>query len=268
MTVEGKEHLATVADDVVTIAEDGVQLAEDLLRATRHRYILAGGVGLVALGVGFYIGYRVATKKATLRYEVLLEAELAKAREVYAKKYKADEFSTPDQAMATLHGAEAAIQTYQASKDVPADAELIPSDPRPPVETVVGNVFADAEWNQTQEESKRVANPDEPYIISQEEYMEGLPDHQQITLAFYEGDEILCDAQDKPIDAVDRIVGESNLLRFGHGSGDSRVVYVRNDREGADFEIIKSQGSYEQEVLGLKHSSDRRPPRRMRATDD
>ena len=271
--MEGSEHLATIADDVVEIAADSAQLAEDLLRATRHRYILAAGVGIIGLSVGFAIGYRLASKRAELRFEVLLEAELAKAKEVYDRKYKVDDFATPGDALATLHGAEAAMQTYKPpTTTVPEESVATPetNDPRPPVETVVRNIFTDNEWNLEQEVSKRKSSPHLPYVISQEEYMEGVPGYEQITLAYYEdGEGILVDPQDVPIPDSDKIVGDDNLLRFGHGSGDSRVVYVRNDDISVDFEIIKSQGSFESEVLGFKHSDDdRRRSRRMRASDD
>lgn len=268
--MEGSEHLSAVADDVVEIAQDSVQLAEDLLRATKHRYILAAGVGVIALGAGIAIGYKIASKKASLRYEVLLEAEMAKAEEFYVRKYKGEGYETPGEAMATLHGAEAAMVTYKPrTPEVVEEAPTDPTDPRPPVETVVSNIFSDNEWNLEQEKSKRKASPHLPYVISQDEYMEGEPGYEQITLAYYEdGEGVLVDPQDKPIPDSDKIVGDDNLLRFGHGSGDSRVVYVRNDDISVDFEIVKSQGSYEQEVLGLRHSDERRRPRRMRASDD
>jgi hypothetical protein len=66
------------------------------------------------------------------------------------------------------------------------------------------------------------------------------------------------------------LVGDDNL-RFGYGSNDSNMVYVRNPRIEMDMEIVRSQGTYTKEVLGfddeaeLKHSGRRR---RFRESDE
>ena len=62
---------------------------------------------------------------------------------------------------------------------------------------------------------------------------------------------------------ADDAVGEMNLHRFGHGSGDNNVVYIRNDRLENDFIVLRSQGEYAKEVLGLRHShgGSRKTPR-------
>jgi hypothetical protein len=63
------------------------------------------------------------------------------------------------------------------------------------------------------------------------------------------------------------IVGQN--LRFGHGSKDPNVVYIRNPRLEMEMEILRDPSSYEKEVLGetiekraqtadLKHSHQRR----------
>lgn len=261
------EETTAVLEDMVEVSDDLANLAEDLVRLARRQKVLIPTALIVGAGIGAFIGYRIASKKAALRYEILLEA---KAKDFYAQKYKGEGFSTPTEALATLHGAEAAMQTYKppAVPEVPDLPTEAPDDPRPPVETVVSNIFSDNEWNLEQEKSKRAANPDLPYVISHEEYKNNESGFQQIAIAYYEEDGILTDPADRPIDDDEGTVGKDNLMRFGHGSGDPRVVYIRNPREEVEFEVVKSQGSFDQEVLGLKHSDERRRPRRMRASDD
>jgi hypothetical protein len=64
------------------------------------------------------------------------------------------------------------------------------------------------------------------------------------------------------------------VLVFGHGSGDPNVVYIRNEKLQAEYEVLRDPGSYEIEVLGghveremqevdLKHS---RQPGKFRET--
>jgi hypothetical protein len=61
-----------------------------------------------------------------------------------------------------------------------------------------------------------------------------------------------------PIPDVNATVGDGNLDRFGHRSKDPRVVYIRNEKLGIEYEVCKSDGSYAEEVGGfIKH--DNRP---------
>ena len=89
------------------------------------------------------------------------------------------------------------------------------------------------------------------YVISIAEYREGKEDYDRQTLTYFAGDDVLCDESQGHIPEQDAIVGEENLTRFGDGSNDNNVVYVRNDAIQRDFEILHSAGNYEQEVLGL-----------------
>jgi hypothetical protein len=119
--------------------------------------------------------------------------------------------------------------------------------PEPEPERVTIFPDNDPDWNYDEELSKR--SKDAPYIIHRDEFFEeeeGM-DYRQDTLTFYAGDEILCDSQDVPIYKVDQKVGK---LEFGKGSGDPNVVYVRNDKEEMEYEILFDSGYYQVEVRG------------------
>lgn len=100
-----------------------------------------------------------------------------------------------------------------------------------------------------------------PYIISVSEFMENDPQYQQNTISYYQGDGVLADERDQPIPDKNSIVGEQNLVRFGEGSGDDNIVFVRNDRLEVDFEITQSLGTYSEEVLGVVPTQPRTRPR-------
>lgn len=92
---------------------------------------------------------------------------------------------------------------------------------------------------------------EEPFVISREEFDEGYPHFDKITITYYENDGVLADEQDEVIPDIEAVVGYDSLGRFGDMSEDDCVVYVRNGRLGADYEIVLAQESYAESVLGI-----------------
>lgn len=92
---------------------------------------------------------------------------------------------------------------------------------------------------------------EEPFVISREEFDEGYPHFDKITITYYENDDVLADEQDEVIPDIDAVVGYDSLGRFGDMSDDDCVVYVRNGRLGADYEIVLTQEAYTESVLGI-----------------
>lgn len=113
-------------------------------------------------------------------------------------------------------------------------------------------------------------SPDRPYIITHDEFYENEFDFPERQLTWFAGDEVLTDEQDVPVPDVERVCGEDNLLRFGYGSNDENIVYVRNEKLKLNLEISKSEGKYAHEVAGFSQDhiehSDR--PRKMRRRFD
>jgi hypothetical protein len=114
---------------------------------------------------------------------------------------------------------------------------------------VTHSIFSSEEdtWDQEAEEAARL--PTEPHVIHKDEFWREELGYSQSTLTYYEGDDILVDQEDVPIYGFRAIVGE---LKFGHGSQDQNVFYVRNDALKAEYEIIKDRGRYEVIILGLQ----------------
>jgi hypothetical protein len=114
-------------------------------------------------------------------------------------------------------------------------------------EANVVNIFAvrDETWDYEVELANR--SPEKPYIIHRDEYFSDEMGYSQTTITWYDGDHILCDEDDAPIYNPEKIVGE---LKFGHGSNDPNVVYIRNEVLGAEYEVLFDGGHYLVEVLG------------------
>jgi hypothetical protein len=111
------------------------------------------------------------------------------------------------------------------------------------------NVFAadDDDWNTAEELKGRT--PGAPYVLHKDEFFDDEMDFSQLTLTYYEGDQIMTDEDEKPVYNHERLVGP---LMFGHGSGDPNVFYVRNHNQRAEYEIVRHTGLYSEEVLGLE----------------
>lgn len=267
--------------EVVELAEEIADWSDDLWLAftfkQRGKVLLS--LGMLASGIALVsatTAYLITRKKLTAKYDEQLAAEIEEAKEFYAKHYKAGDFETPAAAVEALgvqsdlvDDAVSALDRYQGNVKVERETVEVEMTP---VRTTQ-NVFTDNELqNDVWDLEAEIANrtEDEPYIISKDEYNEGDRDYEQIALTYYSEDDVLIDEEDKPIENVDNVVGEGNLTRFGHGSNDNRVVYIRNDAMSYDFVIVKKDSSYAKTFLGFQHSDDghRRPSRRSRGVDD
>lgn len=163
-----------------------------------------------------------------------------------------------------IRDSEAAEEIRQSAVKIVAETPVTP----PPVVAPVGepikrNVFVDNRqvvpdptWNQEAEEAHR--QEEVPYVISHDEFMENSFEHEQTTMTWYDADETLADAKEEIVHEVESTVGVDNMDRFGHGSRDPKIVYIRNERLEMDFEVAKSEGSFAEEVMGLQHSDETR----------
>lgn len=85
-----------------------------------------------------------------------------------------------------------------------------------------------------------------PYVITSGEFESNDDGLDILQMTYFAYDDTLVDEQDQLVDDTDSVVGDDNLKRFGHGSGDPKTVYVRNDRLGVIYDITRDGGSYAQ----------------------
>lgn len=137
-------------------------------------------------------------------------------------------------------------------------------------ETSTSNVFVDGRAIEDFDYATEVAqrSPDEPYVITHDEFMQNENGWENQSLTYYNGDDVLVDDQQMPIPDIEGVVDSANLSKFGHGSRDPNVVYVRNERLETDFEITARAGSFGEEVAGVNELRHSAPLRRFRAGDD
>lgn len=119
-----------------------------------------------------------------------------------------------------------------------------PSEDEPAVVTVLVD---DGDWDYEAEMSTR--DPRAPYILHQEEFIGDELGYRQETVTYYAGDQIMSDNNDTPLYGFEDLMGE---LQFGHGSRDPNVVYIRNEVIHMEWEVLRDEGSFSEQVLGIQ----------------
>ena len=291
VTLRVGESVTDILDEATAATEKTLDILENqvdrVVTVTKNNPFLLVGVALVAASAGAFVAYKIAEKRLGEKFDAELSEQIAAAKEYRSRVAKEGEFESPESAVKALVPDEVveAVQSYQGrEKPIAYDKPETIVDPRPPVEVVVEevavtqNVFVSRQddprdWDYNAEIADRELNPEVPYTISFDEFNDNEVNHEQTTLTYYDEDDTLVDSKDQPIDNTEYTVGDDNLTRFGHGSGDVNVVYVRNEKIDMDFEIVRSRGSYQREILGsdpepnLQHSR-RRPNRRNWRADE
>jgi hypothetical protein len=273
-----EQLIEEVADKIEDVAVQVEEVADATRRLTgREVGFFAVGAGL-GVACGFAVGYRIAEKRLKLKYEKLAneaakeEVDLMRAH--YLKKMQAARPKPPvDQIIVEVEKEERNEKGFTEAEQKAIDEanEKFPAEEEEAVvveETTQVNVFeASEEWNYQYELAHRSKHV--PYIIHIDEFTENLPEHDQTTYTYYEVDDVMADSRDTTIEDMDASIGLGNLGRWGHGSPDPNVVYVRNEVLGLDVEIVRDRGSWAETVRGtIRHSADRRRRPNRRFDDD
>jgi hypothetical protein len=212
------------------------------------------GAAVVGAGIGFVVGFKLTEKRLAAEFEKRLEDETSGMREFYQtvrKPYASPEEAVKDLIPETNTDPRTSGNRVQYNKLTAGDKPL--PEPMPVVTAgesgvVVENVF----------------DREGPRIITQDEFMANEPEHEQITLTYYEKSDQVCGESDEPIDNSDIVIGLEFKTNFGKDSSDPNVVHIRNDKLHMDFEVLHSEGSYEEEVLGVQEDSTVPPHKRVR----
>jgi hypothetical protein len=258
--------IETLAEEVVNEVASNL---EEAAEATRKLNVSGLGYLAVGLGIGaaagFYFGYKFNREKIRAEAYREAEVEVAQLREVYLEKtlakHPVSTVSTEVPTTTGYHGQvnimkpsiEEIVEEKGYSVKVPERERPLPA-PVPILDDLPENPTGssksmNAGWNYEQEVLDRT--PDFPYVIHQNEYNHSEPHYSKVVYTYYAIDDVVADDEDeRPIPHGDIVVGLDNL-KFGHGSDDEDVVYVRNDRLETDMQICRVNRSFEEEVLGM-----------------
>ena len=291
--------MTETAQDVMNETMDTIEETLDILEGKgvswlSRRPVQVSLAGAIGLAIGASVTYLVVAKKLELKYKRIADEEIKDVKGRYSILRKEGEYSDPATLAAKYEDpakevVEQIVETegyksydkVESNVEVPKNesvltvtAEMKETNPAEVVsevkEEVVRNIFdsdhPDTYWNTEEELAKRAEHPNLPFIITLDEFNENEDDFEQVTLTYYEGDEVLVDERDQVVSDELNTVGPDALIRFGHGSKDKNVVYVQNNRLTLQIEVLKSEGKYAEEVLGFRHE-DRPALRKFRSYD-
>lgn len=280
--IDTVEHVSDVTTEAIV---DAVPEFVETVEVVRNNPYILAGVGLVAMTTGVALGYKVAEKRLSTKFDALLEEEIAKTKEHYDLLSKRGDFETPEAAVEKLIESDEEkelVSTYAGKKirvvegengskiEEVTETENHDGDEIEVTKTTRRNIFVnnveiDEEFDYEKELAQR--GETDPYVISAEEFLENETDFTQINLTYYAGDDVLSDEEDRTVDNKS-VVGENNLQKFGHGSKDRNVVYIRNPRFKTEYEVVRSQGKFAVEVLGFNEKDVKPTTRKFRGDDD
>ena len=110
------------------------------------------------------------------------------------------------------------------------------------------------------EEISNVIDLHVPHVIDLSTFAEhdGRP---KVSLIYYEGDDILADSDDQPIQNAIKLLGQTLTYL-----DEKDTIYVRNPDTGADYEVVLNEKSYAEAVAGIRIRDSKRIPK-MRDED-
>jgi hypothetical protein len=272
------ETALNVAADVAGEVSDQAEIAEQTIRAlNRAKVSYAVGGWLLGAATGAFFAYKFAYSRAETKYSKISDDAISEMRRHYQEKTRAVEAKEAKRPVGEIVKERGyspseketpppmAVQPPTPSRVIEAEDEAageppdIPGEDEPPARNIfVQDGVEDPEFEWDWHEERRGRSPDNPYVIHvDEKYDDASQGYDIITVTYYEGDDVLCNDRDEVIGHADRaeLIGEGNLLRFGHGSGDPVIVYVRNDKVEIIYEVIRSPHKFAEEVHGFTHDS-------------
>ncbi len=240
--------IEAVAEEVATNLEE---VAEVTRRINGQSAAYFGGGLVVGVAVGFFFGRRWMREKIKAEAFAESQEEIAQIRESYKAREMAKESlvkeKTTEEIVAERGYSTAEPPSRPLAAPVPVQIEAVPGR----IEETVDVETTDS-WSFPVEELQR--SPEQPYVIHHDEFNDQGADerysgYRQTAYTYYAVDDVIVDTDDTPVPHADMVVGQENL-KWGHGSGDPDIVFIRNERLELEIEITRVPRSYEEEVLG------------------
>ena len=242
--------------------------------------------GVALASAAFAAGYFVADKRLETKYRQLLDEEIREFKDIYPKLTNLKPIVEVEEGEEPV--TELSEETYEestayykqplsdeAKKDVTDKTKEIAKDeepeelpqPDPKVydihpyrgyaplrDDTNPNIFIQPHdggvFNYLEEQKTRTEY--DPYVISEDEYINREKGYETACLNYYALDDTMADENERMVDNVDFLIGEKNLKRFGHGSTNEDIVFIRNDGIGMEFEVERVNRSYREFVLGFE----------------
>ena len=107
------------------------------------------------------------------------------------------------------------------------------------------NIDSEEDWPEEVLTEENVIDdvPQPIRLISMMEYAND-DEYEHFTLAYYD-DDVVTDGEDKPIENIEKLIGDEALVSFGYETdGDEDTVYVINDNLKTMYEVVRANKNY------------------------
>jgi hypothetical protein len=247
-----------VAEQVIEQVAEGFEEAAQVTRSINVSALgyLTLGLG-VGVAVGFFFGRRWNREKIRAEAFAESEEEVEKIKAYYQQKVTAARVKPSVEEVIEEKGYSTSTIVVEPERPLkpPVPISGHPFAPsKDPKRTAAGEKQKNDGWNYAYELSQR--SPDRPFVIHQDEFFSHESGYSQTTYSYYAGDDVLADENDSVLSNIDNLVGTDNINRWGHGSDDFNVVYIRNPVLELEFEVCRTPKSYEEEVMGLEREDE------------
>ena len=177
---------------------------------------------LLMFVAGAGIGSLITWKVMETRYNVIVEEEIKSVKETFSKESQDTEEEKTDDT------------TENTEEEEESESLAAVSD-------IINQNGYDTVSDEVREEKNKKGNDDTeskkgPHVISPEEF--GELDYPTISLDYY-ADDVLMNDRGKIITNVKELVGEDFVSHFGDYEDDPDTVYIRNDLQCIDYEILR-----------------------------
>lgn len=179
----------------------------------------------ISFAVGAIIGSAASMQYFKKKYERIADEEIESVKEVFARREKElDEIVDDNKGKL--------VAEFAKNKPDLTDYTKILNE----------NGYSKDDNDETVEEGEEPMKDDifKPYVITPEEFGEE-EGYDTESLTYY-SDGVLTDDYDNPIKDVEAMIGKDSLTHFGEYEDDS--VFVRNDINKTDYEILKDIRKY------------------------
>lgn len=190
---------------------------------------IAKDIALVAIGAaaGFAGGWLLTKRK----YEKKAEEDISDIRQYYLEK-------DLERQKANEEIKEKIEKAEETSKKLGEMLDKVE------YHKIVKNEYKEGDEEvRAEQESPEEELPDKPYMISEDEYLEGNNDYEKISLTYFTMDDTLADDTDEMVDVEETI---SSDIFNQISESDDGDFYVRNDSVQTDFEVVKLDASYKE----------------------
>jgi hypothetical protein len=241
----------TLAETVVEEVASNLEEAAEVTRRINPRSIglVLGGVG-IGVAVGFFFGYRYNREKIRAEAFAKSEEEVEKIRELYRDRAKV---VVPEKPSVEQVVEERGYLDPERERPLPTPVPFVsePDTTEPPIVVDPDRQVPEFIWNYPHELARR--SPDRPYVIHQEEFQEEGSQFNHVTYTYFAEDGFVMNDEDQQLFTdVDARVGLHNLVRFGHGTDDPDIVFIRNHELNIEIELARTYNSYQRDIEGLE----------------